>query len=189
MNQYSPHCSHRSGSHLYIKVLRSGATGTYLDRRPYSTTHMAKSKSLTPQEIYKQKKEREERERTAYLPPGLINHGNTCFMNSVLQGVRLLCHGINFERLLIDFRFEKLIATRLLSDLVHFDPIPAEIQRTAATPIVSRRSPQLTNGHNLAGPYEHPWVNTMPIGDMFLTLVYKAWESQMMRRREILSPK
>ncbi|KAH9477774.1 Ubiquitin carboxyl-terminal hydrolase 16 [Psilocybe cubensis] len=89
-------------------------------------------------------------------------------MNSVLQG---------------------LIATRLLSDLVHFDPIPAEIQRKAATPIISRRSPQLTNGHNLAGPYEHAWVNSMPIGDMFLTLVYKAWDSQRNRRRDTLSPK
>ncbi|CAA7268388.1 unnamed protein product [Cyclocybe aegerita] len=129
---------------------------------------MAKSKTPTPQELYRLRKQREERERTAYLPPGLINHGNTCFMNSVLQG---------------------LIATRLLSDLVHFNPIPAEIQQTAVTPILSRRSPQLTNGHNLAGKYEQLWVNTMPIGDMFLTVLYKSWEAQAARKRESISPK
>jgi ubiquitin carboxyl-terminal hydrolase 16/45 len=77
----------------------------------------------------------------------------------------------------------------LLSDLVHFNPIPPEIQMTATTQIVSRRSPQLTNGHNLAGKYEQPWVNSMPIGDMFLTVMYKAWDSQAARRRDILSPK
>ncbi|TEB31837.1 peptidase C19, ubiquitin carboxyl-terminal hydrolase 2 [Coprinellus micaceus] len=129
---------------------------------------MAKQKAPTPQELYQQRRQREEQERTAYLPPGLINHGNTCFMNSVLQG---------------------LIATQLLSDLVHFAPIPQAVQDRAPTLLAGQRSPHLTNGHNLAGPYDKPWVNTMPIGDVFLSVMYKAWNAQAKRERVSLSPR
>jgi hypothetical protein len=34
------------------------------------------------------RRQREEEEKYTYLPPGLINHENICFMNSVLRGVR-----------------------------------------------------------------------------------------------------
>ncbi|KIK01711.1 hypothetical protein K443DRAFT_6641 [Laccaria amethystina LaAM-08-1] len=89
-------------------------------------------------------------------------------MNSVLQG---------------------LIATHLLNDVVHFTTIPPSVQRFSSTPLASRRSPQLTNGHHLTEEWDKPWVNSMPIGDMFLSLMYRSWEAQARRQREVLSSK
>ncbi|KAG1779452.1 peptidase C19, ubiquitin carboxyl-terminal hydrolase 2 [Suillus placidus] len=129
---------------------------------------MAKQKSLTPQEIYRARKAREEREKNALLPPGLLNHGNTCFMNSVLQG---------------------LIATQHLSRLVLFQDIPPAVQLSASIPVVSHRSPELTNGHGLAGHYERPWTPGLPIGDRFVTLLRQAWAMQDDRQRNYLKPK
>ncbi|KAH9887258.1 hypothetical protein C8Q73DRAFT_713365 [Cubamyces lactineus] len=129
---------------------------------------MAKQKKPTPQEIYWERKRREEEEKDASLPPGLINHGNTCFMNSTLQG---------------------LIATQPLRDLVLFQPVPPALQPADGLPILAKRSPQLTNGHGLGGSDELEWTEGMPLGDIFTTIMRKAWGIQDAKRRETMSPK
>jgi hypothetical protein len=56
-------------------------------------------------------------------------------------------------------------------------------------PISPRRSPQLTNEHGFGGQYEQKFVSGMPIGDIFLSIMLKAWANQRIRRRESLSPR
>ncbi|KAI8986639.1 hypothetical protein BD414DRAFT_536564 [Trametes punicea] len=129
---------------------------------------MTKHKKQTPQEIYRERKRREEEEKDASLPPGLINHGNTCFMNSTLQG---------------------LIATQPLRDLVYFQPVAPALQPPDGSPIIAKRSPQLTNGHGLGGSDELEWTDGMPLGDIFTTVMRKAWGIQDAKRRESMSPK
>ncbi|KAI0824848.1 hypothetical protein BC628DRAFT_1321380 [Trametes gibbosa] len=129
---------------------------------------MAKHKKPTPQELYWERKKREEEEKDASLPPGLINHGNTCFMNSTLQG---------------------LIATRPLRDLVFFHDVPLALQPSEGSRILAKRSPQLTNGHGLGASDELAWSEGMPLGDIFITIMRKAWGIQDAKRREAMSPK
>ncbi|KAI0711474.1 hypothetical protein C8Q76DRAFT_677839 [Earliella scabrosa] len=130
---------------------------------------MMKNKSKqTPQDLYREKKRREEEEKDASLPPGFINHGNTCFMNSTLQG---------------------LLATRPLHDLVHFQTLSPSLLPAQGSSILARRSPQLTNAHGLGGPYELEWTEGMPLGDIFITIMKKAWALQDAKRRESMSPK
>ncbi|KAH9941094.1 cysteine proteinase [Epithele typhae] len=130
---------------------------------------MIKGKSKpTPQDLYWERKRREEDEKDIMLPPGLINHGNTCFMNSTLQG---------------------LIATPALRDLVYFHDLPAFMQPAQGPSVLARRSPQLTNGHGLGGPNELERTDGMPLGDIFVTVLQKAWTIQDARRKESMSPK
>ncbi|KAH8824727.1 hypothetical protein DL96DRAFT_1614852 [Flagelloscypha sp. PMI_526] len=130
---------------------------------------MAKAKTPTSQEIYKERQEREKEAANYSLPPGLVNHGNTCFMNSVVQG---------------------LIATRLLKDLVEFKPIPQRLLDSSSVLIAPQRSPQLTNSHeNYGGEFIKPFSDQMPIGDVFVTMLIRAWSSQDSRKKETLTPR
>ena len=137
-------------------------------------------KQPTPQELYWARKRREEEERDANLPPGLINHGNTCFMNSTLQGV---CAYPSFIPKCLTIT-PQLIATPLLHSLINFEDIPL-----GSTSIAPYRSPALTNGHEVGGPYERKWVQGMPLGDVFVATMQKAWTIQQSHRRESMSPK
>lgn len=84
-------------------------------------------------------------------------------MNSVLQG---------------------LIGTVLLEELVLFR-LPS---RRYVPPSASHRSPLIVNGR---GPEEsqHEWVQGMPIGDVFLHTLERAWQMRDERGRSSMSPK
>lgn len=83
----------------------------------------------------------------------------------------------------------KLMATELLHNLVFFEPIPPSVESKFGGSIIAHRSPQLTNGHGLAGQFEHQRVNEMPLGDVFVDVMRKAWDIQQGHRRETMSPK
>ena len=150
---------------------------------------MLRQKQKIHQELFKSVKEKQQREQDAYLPPGLINHGNTCFMNSVLQGV---CPIIAENPILPSSTLIssiQLVASQDLYDLVHFDSNNQPFQTETSGPILAKRSPQLTNGHRLGGSADHEPVNSMPLGDAFVRFLLRAWSIQGDRKREIATPK
>ena len=157
--------------------------------RTSSSYMLGRQKHKVHQELFKSVKEKQDREQDAYLPPGLINHGNTCFMNSVLQGVR----PIAAEDLILSSstltRSIQLVASQELYDLVHFDPNGQPFQTETSGPIIAQRSPQLTNGHGLGGSADHEPINSMPLGDAFVRFLLRAWTIQDDRKREIGTPK
>ena len=72
----------------------------------------------------------------------------------------------------------------MLHSLVNFEEPPPN-----SPALAPYRSPQLTNGHGVAGRYEHAWVQGMPLGDVFVATMQKAWGIQDSHRRESMSPK
>lgn len=150
---------------------------------------MLKQKQKLHQELFRSVKEKQEREQDAYLPPGLINHGNTCFMNSVLQGVRPMTaeNPILSPSTLISSI--QLVASQDLYDLVHFHTNDQPFRTETSGPILAKRSPQLTNGHGLGGSADHEPLSSMPLGDAFVRFLLHAWTIQDNRKREIATPR
>ena len=76
-----------------------------------------------------------------------------------------------------------------MHDLVYFQAVPQSLQPAQGPSILARRSPQLTNGHGRGGDSEMEWTEGMPLGDIFTTIMKKAWDIQDAKRREAMSPK
>ena len=86
----------------------------------------------------------------------------------------------------------QLIATPLLRSLLTFEDLPPSLRATmsnssTAGAIAAKRSPLLTNGRG--GEFAQERVRGMPLGDVFVALMEKAWDVQQRHRRESLSPK
>ena len=106
--------------------------------------------------------------------------------------------------------FTQLLATPILYDIVQFT-----LPDSYAPSISSRRSPQLTNGHvpptqsapqqrspqessgqqdarsnakQTASQQQLPWEQGMPLGDIFVGVMQKAWSLQKDRARTSISP-
>ncbi|KAG6380467.1 hypothetical protein JVT61DRAFT_8617 [Boletus reticuloceps] len=140
---------------------------------------MAKPKAPSPQEQYRARKAREEREKSALLPPGLFNHGNTCFMNLVLQGVSVLHHLCSHShRRLAPVDRHTTLATRHalsvspIASAYHVSPLPV-----------------LTNAHGLSPEHDQPWIDALPIGDQLIAILRTAWDIQNNHKRENISPR
>ena len=141
-------------------------------------------KKQTPQDTRKQ---REEEEKIAFLPPGLVNHGNTCFMNSTLQGVSKDRSECIVNTHIYSTASLQLIATSLLHELIRDGRLPPPFHDIAGTSIMSKRSPLLTNGRG--GENYQNAVDGMALGDQFVNILQRAWGVQHERERQNLSPK
>lgn len=72
---------------------------------------------------------------------------------------------------------------------MYFQSVAPSIQPAEGPSILACRSPQLTNGHGYGGTDEHEWTEGMPLGDIFATIMRKAWDIQEAKRRESMNPK